>query len=48
MGVAIEDDNMTETEFKDYMLDLHSQLQKLNAEAGDLEALIDNNIKEVF
>ena len=44
----IEDDGMTEEEFKDTMLSLNSELTALNAEAKELEAQIAENIKALF
>ena len=48
VGVVIEDDGMTEEEFKDTMLSLNSELTVLNAEAKELEAQIAENIKSLF
>lgn len=48
VGVVIEDDGMTEEEFKDTMLTLNSELTALNAEAKELEAQIAENIKALF
>ena len=48
VGVVIEDDGMTEEEFKDTMLSLNSELTALNAEAKELEAQIAENIKALF
>ena len=48
VGVVIEDDGMTEEEFKDTMLSLNSELTALNAEAKELEAQIAENIKSLF
>lgn len=48
VGVVIEDDGMTEEEFKATMLDLNSKLTKLNAEAKELENQIAENIKALF
>ena len=48
VGVVIEDDGMTEEEFKDTMLSLNSELTTLNAEAKELEAQIAENIKALF
>lgn len=45
VGVVIEDDGMTEQEFKDAMLDLNSQLAELNDEAKKLEKQIVENIE---
>lgn len=48
VGVVIEDDGMTEDEFKDHMKELNKEFQKLNSEAKDLEDAIANNLKELF
>ena len=48
VGVVIEDDGMTEEEYKDEMLRLNSELSNLNAEAKELEGKISENIKGLF
>ena len=48
VGVVIEDDGMTEEEYKETMLGLNDELQKLNAEAKELEDSISKNIKGMF
>ena len=48
VGVVIEDDGMTETEFADTMRGLHSEFSQLNAETLKLQAEIDKNMKELF
>ena len=48
VGVVIEDDGLTAEEFKTEMLSLNSELEKLNAEARDLEEKISQNLKELF
>ena len=48
VGVVIEDDGMAEEEFKGTMLDLNSELTKLNVEAKELENQIAENIKALF
>lgn len=48
VGVVIEDDGMTEEEYKETMLGLNDELQKLNAEAKELEDSISKNIKCLF
>ena len=48
VGVVIEDDGMTEEEFKETMLGLNAEFEKLNNEAKNLEAQIASNLKELF
>lgn len=48
VGVVIEDDGMTEQEFKDHMKSLHNEFLQLNAEAKNLEDAITNNLKGLF
>lgn len=48
VGVVIEDDGMTEAEFKKTMLGLNRELTELNNEAKELEAQIAENIKALF
>lgn len=48
VGVVIEDDGMTEEEFKAEMLSLNDELSKLNAEANSLESKISDNLKELL
>ncbi len=48
VGMVIEDDGMTEEEYKETMLGLNDELQKLNAEAKELEDSISKNIKGLF
>ena len=48
VGVVIEDDGMTEEEFKDKMISLNDEFNKLSKEAAKLEKNIDLNIKELF
>ena len=48
VGVVIEDDGMTEAEFKETMLDLNAEFESLNDEARKLEAQIADNIKALF
>ena len=48
VGVVIEDDGMTEEEFRETMLGLNSEFDSLNEEAKKLEAQIAENIKALF
>ena len=48
VGVVIEDDGMTEEEFKETMLNLNTELSALNAQAQELEQQIAENIKNIF
>ncbi len=48
VGVVIEDDGMTESEFADTMKSLHSEFSQLNDEALKLQAEIEKNMKELF
>jgi type I restriction enzyme M protein len=48
VGVVIEDDGMTEAEFKETMLGLNAEFEALNEEAKKLEAQISENIKALF
>ena len=48
VGVVIEDDGLTEEEFKEQMLCLNSELETLNQEAQELEKEIAQNIKSLF
>ena len=48
VGVVIEDDGMTEAEFKDTMLDLNAEFEDLNKAAKKLESQIAENIKKIF
>ena len=48
VGVVIEDDGMTEAEFKAKMLGLNSELETLSKEAATLEARIAANLRELF
>lgn len=48
VGVVIEDDGMTEAEFKAKMLGLNTELETLSKEAGTLEKQIADNLKELF
>ena len=48
VGVVIEDDGMTEEEFKAEMLLLNNELSKLNEEAHSLEFKISQNLTNLF
>lgn len=48
VGVVIEDDGMTEAEFRETMLGLNAEFEALNAEAKKLEAQIAGNIQALF
>ena len=46
--MVIEDDGMTEDDFKETMLGLNAEFESLNGEAKKLEAEIAGNIKAMF
>lgn len=48
VGVVIEDDGMTEEEFKQKMISLNDEFNELSKEANKLEKSINANIKELF
>lgn len=48
VGVVIEDDGMTAEEFKAEMLDLNTELNRLNSEARKIELQIAENLKVMF
>lgn len=48
VGVVIEDDGMTEEEFKEKMTSLNQSLQELQKDSEKLEETINNNFKELF
>ena len=48
VGVVIEDDGMTEEEFKETMLGLNAEFESLNEEAKKLEEQIAENIRWLF
>jgi len=47
VGVVIEEDGKTEEEFIDGLITLNDELEKLNAEAKDLEEIIGHNILQI-
>lgn len=47
VGVVIEDDGLTEEEFKENMRELHSQFEQLNDEANGLSNKISSMLKEL-
>lgn len=47
VGVVIEEDGKTEEEFIQEMLTMNEELNKLNADAKELENIINKNIKQV-
>ena len=48
VGVVIEDDGMTEDEFKETMKGLNADFSTLNAEAEELAKQISENLKELW
>ena len=48
VGVVIEDDGLTQEEFKEEMYSLHAEFTALSAEAKNLEELIANHLKELL
>lgn len=48
VGVVIEDDGMTEEEFKDTILSINAELTTLNAQAKELEQQITANLAGLF
>ena len=48
VGVVIEDDGLTEEEFKEEMYSLNAKFAALSAAAKTLEELISNNLKELL
>ena len=48
VGVVIEDDGLTQDEFKEEMYSLHTEFTSLSSEAKRLEELIANNLKELL
>lgn len=47
VGVVIEEDGKTEEEFIEEMLTLNIELEKLNAEARELESVISHNVRQI-
>lgn len=48
VGVVIEDDGLTQDEFKQRMMAYYTELTKLNEEARELENKISSNLKSLF
>lgn len=48
VGVVIEDDGLTQDEFKQRMMAYYAALSKLNEEAHGLESKIATNLQELF
>lgn len=48
VGVVIEDDGMTEEEFRETMLELNAEFELLNVEAKKLELEISRNLRGLF
>ena len=48
LGLVIEDDGLTQDEFKQRMMAYYTALSKLNEEAHGLENKIAENLKELF
>ena len=48
VGVVIEDDGMTEEEFKETMRGYHAEFEKLNADARELEEGIGSNLNNLY
>ena len=48
VGVVIEDDGITEAEFRETMLGLNAEFEALNDEAKELEAQIAGSIRTLF
>ena len=46
--MVIEDDGLTQEEFKEEILSLNSEFISLSAEARELEKIIVNNLKELL
>lgn len=48
VGVVIEDDGMSESEFKEQLSSLNESFKELSKEAKELETAIDKNLKELL
>ena len=48
VGVVIEEDGLTEEEFKTEMKERHDALTTLNQQAHELETLIEQNLKNLW
>lgn len=48
VGVVIEDDGLTQDEFKQRMMAYYTELSKLNEQAHGLESKIAETLKELF
>lgn len=48
MGVVVEDDGMSEDEFKEAMLSLNREYSTLNESASELSKNIENNLIALF
>ena len=48
VGVVIEDDGLTEDEFKEQIKGLHDDFNSLNSQAEKLEKAISTNLKKLF
>ena len=48
VGVVIEDDGLTQDEFKQRMMSYYTKLTELNEEAHGLESKVAENLKELF
>ena len=48
VGVVIEDDGLTQEEFKERMMAYYTVLSELNADARNLEKSIAQNLQELF
>lgn len=48
VGVVIQDDGLTEDQFKEHIDELLKEYSSLNAKSSDLEKTIEKNLKELF